>query len=90
MKDSYILGFRATVGFSPKNATKLWSVCNKHQILLLIIKFEKLNKLRYSIQNYLRSSSPEEALSSWALILIPKTKHSTTKKTKKKEKIKDY
>ena len=37
-----------------------------------VVKFGKLDKLRYNIQN-LRSWSPGEALSSWALTLVPET-----------------
>ena len=44
MRDSYILDLRATVGFFPKNVKKLMlrRVCNKHQTLYFVVKFEKL------------------------------------------------
>ena len=81
MRDSYILGFRATVRFSPKNTKELLLMSvTKRQTLYFVVEFEKLNKLK-NIQSYLRSWSPGEALSSSALTLIPKT--NTHEKRKK-------
>ena len=52
MKDSYILGIGATVGFPPKYTKKLllWSACKEtSNIIYSSYLFEKLNKLKYNI-----------------------------------------
>ena len=47
MRDSYILGFRATVRFSPKNTKELLLMSvTKRQTLYFVVEFETLNKLK--------------------------------------------
>ena len=50
MKDSYILGFRATVEYPPKSIKKIHAVKrlqqNVRQTLYFVVKFEKLSKLK--------------------------------------------
>ena len=51
MRDSYILGFGATAGFSPKSI-KGWyceESVTKRQTLYFVVKFVKLNKLKYNV-----------------------------------------